>query len=65
MEIDKGLYLVNSTLGWMFTGRVADSRDDDNENIMLVEENMNLEKAFWDLETNGINMTIFCYRYIS
>ena len=56
IEVEKGLYLVNSTLGWMFSGRVPDGSNDDQENMLLVEENINLEKVFWDLETIGIKM---------
>ena len=54
------LYLVNSTLGWMFTRRVPDCTDDDNENIILVEKKIYLEIAFWDLETIGNNMITEC-----
>ena len=53
IEIDEGLYLVNSTLGWMFSGRTAVG-DEDEEISMLVEDDVDMGNAFWDLETIGI-----------
>ena len=58
IEVQKGLYLINSSLGWMFSGRVSDGLNNNEEQMMMMmaEENINLEKAFWNLETIGINL---------
>ena len=31
LEIDKWLYLMNSSLGWMFSGRIPSSTKENNE----------------------------------
>ena len=47
-----GLYLVNSQLGWMFSGRIRKKQYEDKEVMMLVnEDNGNDISEFGNLET--------------
>ena len=56
--VDDGLFLINSSVGWMFTGRLKRKADDDVEHSMLIEENDDLiQSSFWDLETIRIKHT--------
>ena len=56
IEVDNGLYLINSALGWMFSGRMKGKEEDKDEHFlsMLVDENDNCLEKFWDLEVVGI-----------
>ena len=38
MKIDQHLYLMNSSLGWMFSGQIGGSSMDSQEINMLVDE---------------------------
>ena len=53
MLID-GLYLVNSTFGWLFSDHVNTDDNEDSDYSMFVEENVDMTKQFWELETIGI-----------
>ena len=57
INIDNGLYLVNSTLGWMFSGRIMNNSNEEIEMAMLIDEELTSVNRFWDLETIGINTT--------
>ena len=54
IQIEKGLYLVNSTIGWMFSGRIIHEAEE-VESSMLIEEEIADVNQFWNLETIGIN----------
>ncbi|MCH2406103.1 MAG: hypothetical protein MK200_07925, partial [Nitrosopumilus sp.] len=54
IQIDDGLYLVNSTFGWMFSGRVPERENRNDEYNMFVEENHDEIANYWNLETIGI-----------
>ena len=53
---NNGLYLINSTLGWMFSGRIK-GHDDVDESLMsmLVTVNNDDVDKFWELEIIGIS----------
>ena len=54
ISLGHGLYLVNSTLGWMFSGRMVRANEtNDVESYMLVEED-DIAKKVWELETIGV-----------
>ena len=55
IQIDNGLYLVNSSFGWMFSGRYMDKQEVDVELIMFIEEEVNDVNQFWMLDTIGIS----------
>ena len=54
IEVDPGMYLVNSSLGWMFSGRTNGNSDDEEGCAMMVEEEDKIARTFWDIETVGI-----------
>ena len=54
MRIGDELFLVNSSPGWMFSGRTDGNRDVNEEFSMLVDD-CSIENTFWDLETVGIS----------
>ena len=54
IQIDDGLYLVNSTLGWMFSGRVPENEKGSEEYAMFVSEDKDDMENYWQLETIGI-----------
>ena len=45
---------MNSSLGWMFSGRANSNRMEDEETMMLADD-CNIEHTFWDIETIGIS----------
>ena len=49
IKVDEGLYLVNSTLGWMFSGRTIREKCEDVELSLFVEENDTDISQFWIL----------------
>ena len=54
IQIKNGLYLVNSPIGWMFSGRIKHEAEE-VESSMLIEEEIADVNQFWNLETIGIN----------
>ena len=54
LQIDEGLYIVNSTLGWMFSGRVFKKEITNDEYNMFVQENRDEVENYCDLEAIGI-----------
>ena len=58
IKLDDGLYLINSSLGWMFSGRVPEISEEETEFGMLVNDSGDMGRAFWDLETIGIKPEI-------
>ena len=54
--VAEGLYLVNSTVGWMFSGRVEGNQSSNTEEgeLGMIVEDRSVEK-FWDLESVGID----------
>ena len=57
IQLEDGLYMVNSTLGWIFSRRLS-TKGDNSEISMLVQdkEGEKTGKEFWDLETVGIKV---------
>ena len=53
LKIGNGLYLISSTLGWMFSGRLPGEDEHEIEPIMFAEE-IDVSRAYWDLETIGV-----------
>ena len=47
--------MVNSNIGWMFSGRPVEEQDDEVEFSMLIDENILDVSHFWQLETVGLN----------
>ncbi len=41
-ELDTGLYLVKSRLGWLITGRIATGNDDSNHNMTMISHDMDI-----------------------
>ena len=54
LKIDKGLYLISSSLGWIFSGRIPGKDDQEIETVMFTEE-IDVSRALWDLETIGVS----------
>ena len=55
LKLDRGLYLINSSLGWMFSGRIPRGLSNDkDEQVMIVHESHDVAKAFWSLEGVGV-----------
>ena len=59
IQVDKGLYLLNSVVGWMFSGRIAQRGNPSSEQVELVMLNKEKDelKKFWELESIGIDST--------
>ena len=55
IQVDKGLYLVNSTIGWIFSGRIVGDSEEEQELSMFVRDQMDDLSQIWMLETIGIN----------
>ena len=47
--------MVNSNIGWMFSGRPVEEQDDEVEFSMLIDEDILDVSHFWQLETVGLN----------
>ena len=54
IKIDSGLYLVNSQVGWVFSGRVMKKNCDDEVMMLMQEDASNDVNQFWSLETVGL-----------
>ena len=54
LKIDNGLYLVNSSLGWIFSGRIPGADEQNDDHVMFIEEEYDASRAFWDLESIGV-----------
>ena len=49
---------MNSSLGWMFSGRIPNTKYDDDDCVgcaLFIEDEIDVSHAFWDLETVGVN----------
>ena len=54
IDVDSGMYLVNSAFGWMFSGR-TEGRNKEEECMLVAEEEHDFDRTFWELETVGIS----------
>ena len=54
LKIGKGLYLISSSLGWIFSGRIPGKDDQEIETVMFTEK-IDVSRAFWNLETIGVS----------
>ena len=57
IQVDRGLYLINSTVGWMFSGRIDSEEEDVEYSMYMNEEEKEVETKLWDLDTIGIKHT--------
>ena len=57
IKVDNGLYVVNSAVGWMFSGRIAHHGNSSNEVELAMLNKEDELKQFWDLESIGIDST--------
>ena len=48
------MYLISSSLGWIFSGRIPGKDDQEIETVMFTEE-IDVSRAFWDLEMIGVS----------
>ena len=57
MELDKGFYMVNSSLGWIFSGRVPNPVKEEGMQLLMLmeEESIDVSHSFWTLEGIGIS----------
>ena len=39
IKVGSGMYLVNSSFGWMFSGRTSETCDEEEECVMVAEDN--------------------------
>ena len=54
IQIKNGLYLINSTLGWIFSGRVENRRVEEDYALFVEESDGRMENSLWDLEAIGV-----------
>ena len=60
IKVDEGLYLMNTTVGWMFSGRITgQTRATDEVELAMISQEDEI-KQFWDLESIGIDCTTQC-----
>ena len=53
LSVDDGLYLINSTIGWMFSGRVDQAEEE--ESISMLVSDVEDVNRFWELDVIGID----------
>ena len=56
-QIDNGLYVVSSTVGWMFSGRINGPEGDSEYSMFVNEDEKDVETKLWDLDTIGVKHT--------
>ena len=56
-QIDNGLYVVSSTIGWMFSGRINGPEGDSEYSMFVNEDDKDVETKLWDLDTIGVKHT--------
>ena len=56
-QIDNGLYVVSSTVGWMFSGRINGPEGDMEYSMLVNEDEKDVETKLWDLDMIGVKHT--------